>query len=94
MGDNRGAVTEALRIRRRIAALDWVALRDALDADGYARLPSLLTASECRALAQLYGAEPNFRTTISLEGYRFGQGERSEERRVRKEGRSRWSTYH
>ncbi len=75
MGDNSGAVTEALRIRRRIAALDWAALRDALDADGYARLPSLLTASECRALAQLYGAEPNFRTTISLEGYRFGQGE-------------------
>lgn len=81
MGDNGGAVAARQPtlpvplIRRRIAALDWAALGDALDTDGYARLPSLLTRSDCRALTQLYAAEPNFRTTISLEQHRFGRGE-------------------
>ena len=63
MGDNGDAVAARQPtlpippIRQRIAALDWGAVRDALDTDGYARLPSLLTRSDCRALTQLYGVD-------------------------------------
>lgn len=62
-------------IRRRVAALAWPTLEAGLDVDGYARIPGLLTAAECRSLAGLYDAETRFRTTISLERYGFGQGE-------------------
>ncbi len=68
-------MTLAERIRRRVAALDWPTLEAGLDVDGYARIPGLLTAAECRSLAGLYGAETRFRTTISLERHGFGQGE-------------------
>ncbi len=60
MGDNGSAVAATQPIppiRQRIAALDWAALGDALDTDGYARLPSLLTRSDCQALTQLYNDE-------------------------------------
>lgn len=68
-------MTLAERIRRRVAALDWPTLEAGLDVDGYARIPGLLTAAECRSLAGLYGAETRFRTSISLERHGFGQGE-------------------
>ena len=63
------------RIRRRIEALDWDAIREGLDEEGCARLPSLLTAAECRTLTRLYAVEKRFRTAISLDRYRFGSGE-------------------
>jgi hypothetical protein len=68
-------MTLAERIRRRVAALDWPVLEAGLGADGYARVPALLTASECRDLVQLYAVDERFRATISLERHRFGQGE-------------------
>ncbi len=68
-------MTLAERIRQRVAALDWPTLEASLDVDGYARIPGLLTAAECRSLAGLYGAETRFRTSISLERHGFGQGE-------------------
>ena len=63
------------RIHRRVAALHWPTLEAGLDGDGYARIPGLLTAAECRSLAGLYDAEARFRTTISLDRHGFGQGE-------------------
>ena len=68
-------MTLAERIRRRVAALDWPTLEAGLDVDGYARIPGLLTAAECRRIAGLYRAETRFRSTISLERHGFGQGE-------------------
>jgi hypothetical protein len=75
IGDNGRRMTLVERIRRRLAALDWPTLEAGLDGDGYARIPGLLTAAECRSLAGLYSAETRFRTTISLERHGFGQGE-------------------
>ena len=68
-------MTLAERIRQRVAALDWPTLEAGLDVDGYARIPGLLTAAECRRIAGLYRAETRFRSTISLERHGFGQGE-------------------
>jgi hypothetical protein len=60
---------------KRVAAVDWEAAFAALDAHGHARLPGLLRAADCRALASLYADDARFRSTISMERHRFGQGE-------------------
>ncbi|MEE9606874.1 MAG: 2OG-Fe(II) oxygenase [Myxococcota bacterium] len=60
---------------QRAARLDWKGIRADLDERGYARVPSLLSAAECRALRRLYADEQHFRKTIDLERHRFGRGE-------------------
>jgi hypothetical protein len=62
-------------MRRRVGALDWVRIADDLDSDGYARVPSMLTAAECRQLSSLYADSGRFRKTVSMERHRFGEGE-------------------
>lgn len=42
---------------------------------GFAKLPNLLTATECRNLRALYDEPTNFRSRIDMKRYRFGQGE-------------------
>lgn len=46
-----------------------------LDAQGYATLPGLLDAAECRALARLYDACEHFRSRVVMERHGFGRGE-------------------
>jgi hypothetical protein len=59
----------------RVARLDWRRVERQLADSGYARLPGLLSADECGALARLYDDDTRFRTTIDLERHRFGAGE-------------------
>src|SRR4051795_5093121 len=59
---------------QRVAALDWPALHEDLDARGFARTGPVLGAAECRALAGLYGTA-DFRSTIDMARYQFGQGQ-------------------
>ena len=59
----------------RLAGIDWPCVARELDAAGYARLPALLTAAECRDLAALYGQPRRFRKRVVMEQYRFGAGE-------------------
>ena len=47
----------------------------ALDRDGYAVLPALLSPVECRALAALYDDDRRFRTRVVMARHGFGQGE-------------------
>lgn len=56
-------------------ASDWRGLADSLDELGHARLPRLLGADECRALARLYSRDECFRSTIDMEPRRFGRGQ-------------------
>ncbi len=65
----------ATAIPDRLARLDWPALVAALDADGFAVTPPLLTARECAELARLYDDAARFRSTIDMARYRFGVGE-------------------
>src|SRR5437762_1937772 len=59
----------------RIAAIDWSGIEGALDAQGFAPLPALLTADECAALTGLYADDSKFRSRIDMERFRFGVGE-------------------
>jgi hypothetical protein len=58
-----------------VAGLDWDALGAALDDQGHAPTPPLLTATECQQLAGLYDDDDRFRTTIDMAPLRFGQGQ-------------------
>lgn len=60
---------------QRLAALDWDVLQRMLDEQGFAPLPVLLDAAQCRELMDTYGQEERFRSTISMARYRFGLGE-------------------
>ena len=55
--------------------VDWLAVEESLDADGFARLPVLLTSEECEALAGLYENDARFRSRIDMARFRFGVGE-------------------
>ena len=56
--------------------LDWQSLTDALDADGYATTPPVISTQEREALTELYDDNPDaFRTTVDMQRYNFGRGE-------------------
>jgi uncharacterized protein len=59
----------------RIAALDWPAIGESLDARGYATLPALLSAAACHSLIAMYDEARRFRSRIVMERHAFGQGE-------------------
>jgi hypothetical protein len=61
-------------IADRIDALDWGALTAQMDEDGFVQTPSVLSASECRALGASF-EEGRFRSTIDMRRYRFGEGQ-------------------
>ncbi|TBL81095.1 2OG-Fe(II) oxygenase [Paenibacillus thalictri] len=63
------------RVAERIAALDWDALQQAMDTQGYAVLPPLLDPAECEDIIATYGQPELFRNTIDMARYRFGVGE-------------------
>lgn len=58
-----------------VSAMDWNAVRAALDADGVAVIPRLLEPLQCRALRELYAQTDRFRSRIVMERYQFGRGE-------------------
>lgn len=60
----------------RIAALDWPALEASIDAASYARVPEVLDADTCRALAASYDdASVGFRSTVQMARHHYGRGE-------------------
>ncbi|MFE1764177.1 2OG-Fe(II) oxygenase [Streptomyces angustmyceticus] len=59
----------------RVAAADWTALAEELDALGCALTPRLLDPADCRALAALYDDPARFRSTVDMARHRFGSGE-------------------
>ena len=63
------------RAAKRIEQYSWNAVREHLDAHGWALLPKLLTASECTATRKVYADDDRFRSTINMERHRFGRGQ-------------------
>jgi hypothetical protein len=57
--------TDGDALRQRIASLPWDGLRAALDHQGFAQTPVLLSARECSALAALYESG-SFRSTVVM----------------------------
>ena len=70
-------MTAAVRtsVDERVDRLDWPAIAAGLDDLGCASAGPVLSADECRALADLYGEDARFRSTIDMARYRFGEGE-------------------
>ena len=51
------------------------AVEESLDADGFARLPVMLSPDDCVALQGLYRDEARFRSRVDMARFRFGVGE-------------------
>ncbi|MBL7848451.1 MAG: 2OG-Fe(II) oxygenase [Cyclobacteriaceae bacterium] len=58
-----------------IPDLNWPDLYHLLNHSGIARIPDFLTREECDELIRSYSEASHFRSTISMERYRFGKGE-------------------
>ncbi len=70
-----GKPSRTVPLPRRIAALDWPAVEQAVGAHGHARTAAVLTPAECRELAALDGDDARFRSRIEMARYRFGEGD-------------------
>jgi hypothetical protein len=65
----------AMDIDSRIDAYAWSSISEHLDAHGWAMVNTLLTASECEAVAGLYTDDRHFRSHIVMARHGFGRGE-------------------
>ncbi|MGB0697103.1 MAG: 2OG-Fe(II) oxygenase [Rhodospirillaceae bacterium] len=62
-------------VKDRLNALDWPALRHALDETGHARTGPLLSAADCAALIAGYDSQPNwFRKEVVMARHGYGAG--------------------
>jgi len=59
----------------RCAAYDWARVEQDLDGLGHARLPHLLGAEECRAVAALWDEPRRFRKHVDMGRHAYGEGE-------------------
>lgn len=66
---------ESLDMAQRVSALDWTAADAELDRAGCARIPGLLSAQECTALAALYPHDALYRSRVVMARHGFGRGE-------------------
>jgi hypothetical protein len=64
-----------IEVTERVAAYDWSAIRQSLDAQGWARLPALLSDAECEAVAAFYARIDLFRSHVVMARHGFGKGE-------------------
>jgi hypothetical protein len=62
-------------VAARVDGLNWPAVTAELDDLGCAAAGAVLRARECRELAELYGEDGRFRSTVDMARHRFGQGE-------------------
>jgi len=62
-------------IRDRVAAVNWSSAGVALDDVGIALIGPVLEPDECDALRDLYEQTSQFRSTIDMARYRFGEGQ-------------------
>ena len=57
------------------AEIDWSAVGASLDARGFAILPGVLAADQCRTVAGMYAEDERFRSHIHMARHGFGKGE-------------------
>ncbi len=68
-------MTESGKLLARIESYDWLKVSAALDAQGWALLPKLLTKRDCAGIAALYAEERRFRSKVVMARHGYGQGE-------------------
>ncbi len=57
-----------------LAAIDWTTVETALDAEGWAVLPGLMSPQSCADLSAGYDRDAQFRSTITMARHGFGRG--------------------
>jgi hypothetical protein len=62
-------------VTSRTASIDWSDVNAALDAQGWAVLPALLSAPQCDGVAALYDDPAGFRSRVVMARHGFGKGE-------------------
>lgn len=64
-----------IKITTRMEALDWTDIARRLDDESYAVAESMLSATQCAALAETYLSDERFRSRVVMARHGFGQGE-------------------
>ncbi len=59
----------------RLVAVDWTAVGEDLDRQGFAVLPGLLRREDCERIAGLYDQPGGFRSQVIMARHGFGRGE-------------------
>lgn len=59
----------------RLADINWIATREALNANGWAMLGTLLSDEECEQLVEAYEQDALYRSTVVMRRHGFGEGE-------------------
>lgn len=58
-----------------VEAMNWQHIAQALDSDGFAVMPKLLSPERCCGISALYSDDEAFRSHIHLQRHGFGRGE-------------------
>lgn len=62
-------------IETALAAIDWDKATESLHTKGYAIIPAVLHAGQCKELIAGYNHTEGYRKTVVMERYRYGLGE-------------------
>jgi len=62
-------------ITERLATINLDQLAESMHENGYCIVPEVLTEAMCRQLIGAYDEPEHYRKTVTMERYRFGQGE-------------------
>jgi hypothetical protein len=62
-------------VAERITQLDWPQIRQAVETNGFATIPRILSSQECDELSGMYEVRERFRSRIEMARFRFGVGE-------------------
>ena len=66
MRSTMSTATDSPDVHERVSALAWAETSTHLDAFGWAMLEGMLSADECRDIAELYDDDANFRDRKSV----------------------------
>lgn len=55
--------------------MNWDNIFESLNNTGFARIPAILNAEQCRELIDSYSVNKLYRNTIDMKRYRFGEGQ-------------------
>ncbi|HXB43237.1 MAG TPA: 2OG-Fe(II) oxygenase [Puia sp.] len=62
-------------IQSTLSAINWLAVTNKINEQGFAQIKSVLTNDDCNLLIENYNNQSLYRKTITMERYRFGLGE-------------------
>ncbi|MEO9804555.1 MAG: 2OG-Fe(II) oxygenase [Reichenbachiella sp.] len=64
-----------MNIQKTIETIDWKSVASSLNEKGFALVPQILSANQCKLLIENYDRVDGYRKTVLMERHRFGLGE-------------------